>query len=73
MIPPQGSGIFEEEGAERLHEPVVVGDFKKAAFSRNNRADAHMNPQRLLQHAQDLHKLLPGKSRERRIHNPAAD
>lgn len=29
MIPPPGSGIFEEEGAERLYEPVVLGDSKK--------------------------------------------
>lgn len=75
FVLPQGSGIFEDKGTEGLYEPVVVDDFKKAVFSRNNRTGTHTNSQQLSQHAEDLQKLLLGKNPSiagRRIHHPAA-
>lgn len=43
-----------------------MDDFKKTEFSRHKRADAHTNSERLLQHAQELHKLKPDKSQNGR-------
>jgi hypothetical protein len=34
---------------------------RKQVFSRHNRADTHINPQRVCQYAKDLNKLKPDK------------
>lgn len=39
----QGSGIFKEEGLERLQEPEAVGNFKEIVSSRHSRAYAYVN------------------------------
>lgn len=44
-------------GSEICAEEEVVGDFKEKVSSRQCRADTHMNPEKLWQHAQDLCKL----------------
>lgn len=40
---------YVQRGAKRLYKPEV-DDFKETVFSRQYRADAHMNSRRLWQH-----------------------
>lgn len=46
------SGVYVEEKVEKIHEPEVVDDSKRAASSRPNGTNVHMNSQRRWQHAQ---------------------
>ena len=43
----QGSRVYAEEVLKKLLQPEVMDDFKETASSRYNRADTHMNSQRL--------------------------
>lgn len=46
------SGVYVEEKVKKMHEPEVVDDTKRAASSRPNGTNVHMNSQRRWQHAQ---------------------
>lgn len=43
----QCPGIPVEEGAERVQEPEVVGDYKEVGFPRHSKALAHINTELL--------------------------
>jgi hypothetical protein len=49
---PQSSGIYAEKEAERFYEREVREDSEGRVSSRQDRTDAHMNPQRPWQHTQ---------------------
>jgi hypothetical protein len=40
---PQGLRTYTEDEVERLLEPELMDDSKKAVLSNNSRTDAHMN------------------------------
>jgi hypothetical protein len=44
----------------------MSGDFKETVSASYNRTGAHMNSQRLWQHAQDLHRVKPDRVPEQR-------
>lgn len=57
---PQSLGIYMEEEVERLLK-TRVNNSKETASSRHNRADAHMNSQKLWKYIQDLHRFKQDK------------
>lgn len=59
---PQGLGIYVEEEAKRSLELEVMGNSKKTASFRHNRASAYLNSQRPCQHTQVLNKSKPDKT-----------
>lgn len=60
----QGSGNFVEERAEIFYEPEVDDHYKQTLFSIRGKIVTYINPKRLGQHAQDLHKLKLDKGRD---------
>lgn len=51
---------MEEDG--RLQVLEVMDDSRETVLSRENRADIHMNSERLCQDAEDLYKITPDKN-----------
>lgn len=57
----QGLRTYTEDEVERLLEPELMDDSKKAVLSNNSRTDAHMNSWGPWQHSQALHRFNPDR------------